>query len=54
MNLNADYIQYPLVFVTNVSNKAYLNKNKNYIYLWDSPLDGLPLYLIIDANKPTL
>ena len=51
MDINADYIQLPLVFATYAANKATLIKDNNYIYLWDSPLDGLPLFLIKDVDK---
>ena len=51
MNLNSDFIQQPLVFATNAANKPYLDKSQDYIYLWDSPLDGLPIFLVVHTEN---
>jgi len=51
INLNKDFIKMPLIFATNLENREYCNKNTNYIYLWDSPTDKLPVYLIKDTKK---
>jgi len=51
IDLNAEFITIPLVFATSAANKQYCDKHSNYIYLWNSPADQLPVYLIRDTKK---
>lgn len=50
MNLNQDFIRMPLIFATNAANRAYCDQSKNYIFLWESKVDGNPVYLIKDQS----
>jgi len=51
INLNSDYIKNPLIFAASPQHKQAIDNMDNYVYLWDSPMDKKPVFLIKDTKE---